>query len=62
MILDNEEQRANLVQVITNLPLQGNLQAMAQNVQALGALLEAVRRATIEEVKVGDNGPPTKGN
>lgn len=49
MQLDNEDQRTTLVQLITNIPLQGNLQAMAQNVQALGALLEAVKNAKIGE-------------
>lgn len=48
MQLDNEDQRTTLVQLITNIPLQGNLQAMAQNVQALGALLEAVRNASVQ--------------
>jgi len=47
MILDNEEQRVILMQVITTIPLQGALQAMAQNVQALGQLLEAVKSATV---------------
>jgi hypothetical protein len=62
MILDSEEQRTNLIQIITSLPLQGNLQAMSQNVQALSELLNAVKNAKIEQVKVEENGPTTKGN
>ena len=53
MILDNEEQRANLMQIITTIPLQGNLQNMSQNVQALAQLLEAVKNAKISETLTG---------
>lgn len=52
MKVDSEQQRQELVQIITNVPMQGTLQQMAQSVQALGNLLTAVQGATVEEKEV----------
>lgn len=51
MILDSEEQRATLLNIVTALPLQGNLQEMTKNVQVLTLLYNAIKQAKISEEK-----------
>lgn len=49
MILDNEDQRVTLLNIVASLPLQGNLQEMTKNVQVLTLLYNAIKQAKISE-------------
>jgi predicted RNase H-like nuclease (RuvC/YqgF family) len=54
MKLDNEPQRQQLLQIISSLPINGNLEQVTQAANVLHSLGQAVRDAGIEEP-----GPPT---
>jgi len=49
MKLDSEQQRQTLIQIITNFPLNGNLQSMANAVNSLAGLLQLIEKAEIED-------------
>lgn len=56
MILDNEEQREMLVQVIDNLPLQGSVSDLNRTLVKFNELRNAVVTADIEaRPDTGDN-------
>lgn len=51
MILDNEEQRQELLSVLQIVPIQGTFsQGVDQMVQRLGQLIETVKNASIKEI------------
>lgn len=49
MKLDSEQQRKMLTQIINSMPINGNLQAVTQTVDALQGLLRVIETAGIED-------------
>jgi hypothetical protein len=49
MILDSEEQRQNLLQLIRMAPIQGPFEQVGPIMQAIGKLKEDVKKAELKE-------------
>lgn len=54
MILDNEEQRQMLTDIINAVPIQGDYKGIVQMIPKIAALLEAVQTAKVEVANGSD--------
>jgi hypothetical protein len=62
MQLDNEKQRAQLLQILESISLQGTRKQMMESLTELNGLVGAISAATLEEIKVFKDGPESEGN
>lgn len=58
MILDDENQRVLLVNILNDFPVSGNYEQIKQATLNLGALIKAVQDAEIQKVAAAENPAP----